>query len=99
MTKCPQYKATEHYGLKTVQPMNIQELCGKIISDPPYSSTAVKVLKIIALWVVLLGGLFGLTVIADRLIGVPSVVQPIMFLVGMCVGSFGMVTTQAIWSE
>lgn len=93
MTNRPEYKSTEHYGLKTIEPMNIHT----ILPDKT-PSTAVKVLKIVALWVVLLGSLFGLTVIADRLIGADSA-QPIMFMVGMCVGSFGMVTTQAIWSE
>ena len=91
MTKRPQYKSTERYGFKSTQPMNIHTI---LPERPP--SNALKVLKTIALWAVLLGGLLGLALIADRLIGAA---QPIMFLVGMCVGSFGMVTTQAIWSE
>jgi len=61
--------------------------------------TVVKILKITVTWVILLGGLFGLTIIADRLIGDPSVVQPLMFLVGMSVGSFGWVASFAIWTD
>ena len=81
----------------TKRPQDYRETVQGWIKDD-HRSTAVKVLKIVALWAVLLGGLLGLTVIADRLIGADAA-QPIMFLVGMCVGSFGMVTTQAIWSE
>ena len=93
MTKRPQYKSTERYGIKSTLPMNIRTI---LPERPP--SNALKVLKTVVLWAVLLGGLLGLSVIADRLIGADAA-QPIMFLVGMCVGSFGMVTTQAIWSE
>ena len=58
-------------------------------------STAVKVLKTVALWVVLLGGLFGITFAVNP----PDDFLPVVFLVGFGVGSFGYVTTQAVWSE
>jgi hypothetical protein len=88
---------TERYGLRWITP---RELIGITTTQPhPVTSTAVKVLKTVVLWAVLLGGLMALTLIADRLIGAPSVVQPVMFLFGMYVGSVGYVMTQAVWSE
>ena len=91
-----EYKVTERHGVKLLEPKPI----GITTMQPHHTpSTAVKVLKTFVLWAVLLGGLFAMTIIADRLIGVPAIVQPIMFLVGMCVGSFGYVMSQAVWSE
>jgi len=57
--------------------------------------TAVKVLKTLVLWAVLLGSLFGITFAVNP----PDDFLPVIFLVGFGVTSFGMVTTQAVWSE
>ena len=84
----------------TLQHVNLSAIDAEIMritTMPPHhvTSTAVKVLKTLVLWAVLLGGLFGITFAINP----PDDFLPIVFLVGFGVGSFGMVTTQAVWSE